>query len=138
MNRSALLRKGLMRSLNSMMRHSLNPFRSLSCETSFWPNIIIGTMFLGLAGFCILTGFTPIHDAIGWHGAFHYFYTSIEREVIPYWNPYSQTGTPFFNYFQSFGLLLPLQFPWILFQKLTSCTTLTTSLLFYFSMYYNF
>ncbi len=113
------------------------PKISLS-HNSVFAHLLLGGIFIALAGIFILTGFTPKHDAMGWHGAFHYFYTSVERGVMPYWNPYSQTGTPFFNNFQSFGLLLPVQFFWILVQKLTDSSTLTTYILFYFSMYYLF
>lgn len=102
------------------------------------PPVIIGEICLGLASFCILSGYLPTHDAINLHGGYHYFYNSIGKGVIPYWNPYSQTGTPFFINFQGWGLLLPSQFICILFQKLTGCTTLTTYIIHYFLLYYIF
>ena len=101
-------------------------------------HIVIGSIFLVLASFCTLTGFLPTLDTIEVHGAFHYFYSSITRGIIPYWNPHSQTGMPFFNEFQTFGLLLPSQFVFVLFQKITGCTTLTTYILHFFFLYYVF
>lgn len=101
-------------------------------------HIIIAAIFIALACFYILTGFTPIHDAISWHGIYHYFYTSIEKGIFPFWNPYSQTGTPFYVYYQPFGLLEPSHFLFIFFQKVTGCTTLTTYLLNYLFYFFVF
>lgn len=107
-------------------------------NSPIFAHIIIGVLFFAVTGCCLFTGLLPTHDAIQWHGASHYFYSSVERGILPYWNHYSQTGTPFFNNFQSFGLLIPSQFMCILFQKLTGCSTLTTYILHYFFMYYIF
>ncbi|MCP5003909.1 MAG: hypothetical protein GY941_08165, partial [Planctomycetes bacterium] len=71
----------------------------------------------------ILSGYGPIHDTISWHGIVHLFNTSLEKGIIPFWNPYSQTGTPFFYYFQVWGVLDPVNLTLIIAQKLTGCST---------------
>ena len=98
-------------------------------------HILLGSIFLVLAATFILLGITPSHDSIGWFGAYHYFYSSIGRGVFPFWNPYSQTGTPFFPNLQAFGLLEPSHFIFILIQKLTGSTTLTTYLFHFLFCY---
>ena len=101
-------------------------------------HLIIASIFIFVAGFFILSGYGPIHDAISWHGTSHYFYSSIEKGIFPYWNPYSQTGTPFYVYCQSFGLLEPSNFLFIIIQKITGCTTLTTYILHYLFYFFIF
>jgi len=100
--------------------------------------IFISLTFLLLAIIFILLGITPSHDAIGWQGAHHFFYSSTESGVLPFWNPYSQTGTPFYVNYQTFGLLEPSNFLFIFIKKITGCTTLTAYLLHYFFYYYIF
>jgi hypothetical protein len=101
-------------------------------------HIVLGVIFILVGSFWISTGYQPSHDVIEVHGLSHYFYSSIARGIIPYWNPYTQTGTPFFPYFQAGGFLTPLQFFCIFLQVLTGCTTLTTYVLHYLLMYYIF
>lgn len=86
----------------------------------------------------LLNGFSPTHDAISWQGAYHFYYSQVEKGIMPYWNPYSQTGTPFFVYYQSFGLLDPIHFIFIGINKITGCSTLTSYVLYYLSCYYVF
>ena len=100
-------------------------------KSQMFAHIVLGVIFILVGSFWILTGYQPSHDVIEVHGLSHYFYSSIARGVIPYWNPYTQTGTPFFPYFQAGGFLTPLQFFCILLQVLTGCTTLTTYVLHY-------
>jgi hypothetical protein len=100
--------------------------------------LAIFSFFVFMGSFYILSGITPNHDSIEWAGASHYFYSSVAEGIIPYWNPYSQCGTPFFVNFQSFGLLEPSQFIFALIQKLIHCTTLTTYLLHYLFCYFIF
>lgn len=100
--------------------------------------LVIFSVFFSLALFFLSTGITPNHDAIEWAGASHYFYSSLANGVMPYWNPYSQCGTPFYPYFQSFGLLEPTNLFFVLFYKLTGCTTLTAYLLHYLCYYFVF
>lgn len=101
-------------------------------------HIVIASLFIVLVSVCISTNFLPTHDVIEVHARNHYFYDSIARGVIPYWSPYGQTGSPFFSTFQAGGFLIPSQFVFIFFQKITGCTTLTTYILHYFFMYYIF
>ncbi len=101
-------------------------------------HVIIAFTFISISGFFIMTGYAPTHDAISWHGIFHYFYNSIEKGIFPYWNPYSQTGTPFYAYCQPFGLLEPSNFLFVLIQKITGCTTFTTYILHYMFYFYIF
>lgn len=104
----------------------------------FFCVVTIVGIFLVMAAASLVSGYLPTHDAIEFHGLSHYFYRAFERGVVPYWNPYSQTGTPFFNNYQSFQLMLPSQFVFIAFQKITGCTTLTTYVLHHFFMYFIF
>lgn len=104
-------------------------------ENSIFSVGIIFFIFSGLAAFFIMTGVTPNHDAMEWAGASHYFYSSVAKGVIPFWNPYSQCGTPFYPYFQSFGLLEPSNLFFILVYKMTGCSTLTVYLLHYLYYY---
>ncbi len=114
----------------------LSDMESRRGNAAFVSGIVL--LFIFMAATSLLTGYLPTHDAIEFHGLSHYFYTSLERGVIPYWNPYSQTGTPFFNNYQSFQLLLPSQFAFVLFQKVTGCTSLTAYVLHHFFMYFVF
>lgn len=107
-------------------------------KSQLFAHIVLGLIFMTVGSVWIVTGYQPSHDVIEVHGLSHYFYSSIARGMIPYWNPYTQTGTPFFPYFQAGGFLTPLQFFCILLQALTGCTTLTTYILHYLLMYYLF
>jgi len=121
------------------MRHVISRVKQLlSFNQTLSAHIIIASIFIFVAGFFILTGYGPIHDAISWHGTFHYFYSSIEKGIFPYWNPYSQTGTPFYVYCQAFGLLEPSNFLFIFIQKITGCNTLTTYILHYLFYFFIF
>lgn len=53
-------------------------------------------------------GFLPIHDAIGWEGIHRFFSSGIREWQLPFWNKFSQGGTPFYPYYQSIGLIEPL------------------------------
>ncbi len=110
----------------------------LDFNSLFSAHVIIASIFISISGFFILTGYAPIHDAISWHGVFHFFYSSIEKGIFPYWNPYSQVGTPFYVYCQSFGLLEPSNFLFVLIQKITGCTTFTAYILHYMFYFYVF
>ena len=55
-----------------------------------------------------LAGFLPIHDAIGWEGIHRFFSSGLRNWQIPFWNKFSQGGTPFYPYYQSLGLIEPL------------------------------
>ncbi len=110
----------------------------LNTNSPIFAHIVIISLFIAVVSVCLFTGFLPTHDVIAWYGMNHYFYHSLEQGIIPYWNPYSQTGTPFFQYFQTHGLLLPSQFIFIVLQKVTGWTTLTTYILHYFFLYYLF
>jgi len=107
-------------------------------KSQLFAPIVLGVIFMIVGSVWIVTGYQPSHDVIEVHGLSHYFYSSIARGIIPYWNPYTQTGTPFFPYFQAGGFLTPLQFFCIFLQVLTGCTTLTTYVLHYLLMYYLF
>jgi hypothetical protein len=100
--------------------------------------LLVASVPLFYAVLYFMKGFSPTHDAISWQGAYHYFYSQIQNGIMPYWNPYSQTGTPFFVYYQSFGLLDPFNFLFIGIGKLTGCSTLTAYILYYFFCYYVF
>lgn len=110
----------------------------LDLKNPLFANAIIASIFISIAGFFIITGYAPVHDAISWHGIFHYFYNSVEKGILPYWNPYSQTGTPFYVYYQSFGLLEPTNFLFVFIQKITGCSTFTTYILHYIFYFYIF
>ena len=62
--------------------------------------VCLCAMFLG--------GFLPVHDAIGWEGIHRFFSSNIRDWHIPFWNKFSQGGTPFYPYYQSLGLIEPL------------------------------
>jgi hypothetical protein len=102
------------------------------------PPLVLFLIFILFLIIFLVNGLTPTHDAISWQGAYHFFYSQIEKGIIPYWNPYSQTGTPFFVYYQSFGLLDPFNFIFIFVQKITGCTTLTTYIIYYLYCYFIF
>jgi len=100
---------------------------------------------LVLAGLCalppallMLARLTPIHDSIFWYPSFAYFYESIAQGVIPYWNPYSQLGSPFFPMFQSLGLLDPLNLLLGLVYKFTKVNSLMLYLIHLFFQFYLF
>jgi len=84
------------------------------------------------------TGYGPVHDAINWQGVFHYFYSSVAGGTIPYWNPYSQGGTPFYVYFQPFGLLEPSNFFFIALQGVFGLSSLTGYICHYLFIFYLF
>jgi len=107
-------------------------------NSQLFAHIVLGVIFFALGCFWLSTGYLPGHDVVEDYGLSHYFYSSVARGVIPYWNPYSQTGTSFFGYFQPGGFLTPLQFLCILLQILTGCTTLTIYIVHYLLMYYVF
>jgi hypothetical protein len=98
----------------------------------------IALIFIILSAVFVFGGLPPRHDAIGWFAGYHYFYDSIAHGVIPFWNPYSQAGTPFYPYFQALGLWEPSNYLFVLFQKITGCSTLTTYLCHYFFYYFLF
>lgn len=100
--------------------------------------VVFSTFFAFLGGFFIVTGYGPVHDAMEWHGVFHYFYSSLEQGSVPYWNPYSQTGTPFFTYFQAFGLLDPTNLLCVPMKWFTGSTTFSTYLIHYLFYYFLF
>ncbi len=100
--------------------------------------LVLAIVPLFYALFYLLKGFSPTHDAISWQGAYHFFYSQIQNGVIPFWNPYSQTGTPFFVYYQSFGLLDPFNLVFIGLGKVTRCSTLTAYVFYYLFCYYVF
>ena len=52
---------------------------SLDFNSVLTAHLIIASIFTFLAGFFIITGYAPVHDAISWHGIFHYFYNSVEK-----------------------------------------------------------
>ncbi|OHD69333.1 MAG: hypothetical protein A2W19_05330 [Spirochaetes bacterium RBG_16_49_21] len=101
-------------------------------------SLIIALPLIFLSAFMIISGYGPVHDAMNWHGVSHYFYTSVADGRFPYWNPYSQAGTPFYNYFQTLGLLEPSNFIFIFIQKITGCTTFTSYILHYLFLMYIF
>lgn len=86
----------------------------------------------------MLARLTPIHDSIFWYPLFAYFYESIAHGVIPYWNPYSQLGSPFFPMFQSLGLLDPLNLILALLYKFTRVNSLLLYLIHLFFQFYLF
>lgn len=47
------------------------------------------------------------HDTINWLPFFDYYYSTVATGEFPFWNPYSQLGTPFFPGLQVLGLLDP-------------------------------
>ncbi|MBU1870236.1 MAG: hypothetical protein KJ818_07190, partial [Candidatus Omnitrophica bacterium] len=100
--------------------------------------LILGSILSIAAGFCIMSGYSMIHDAIDFHGAQHFYYTNLSKGLFPLWNPYSQTGTPFYVYFQAFGLLEPINFVVVFLQSITGCTTFTSYLVLYFTYYFIF
>ncbi len=101
-------------------------------------SLVLSCVPLFLLVIYFLKGFSLTHDAISWHGAYHFYYSQIGKGIIPYWNPYSQTGTPFFVYYQSLGLLDPFHFLFIGLNKITGCSTLTSYIAYYLSCYYLF
>jgi hypothetical protein len=105
---------------------------------SWGPIAVISTIFMFMAAVHLLTGITPNHDSMEWEGASHYFYTCVGNGVFPYWNPYSQTGTPFFINYQGFGLLEPSNFLFIGLMKLTGCPSLTAYVLHFLFYYFIF
>src|SRR5262245_33681234 len=98
----------------------------------------IGLAFVAVTAVLVFKRLTPVHDAIGWYGAYHYFYDSVARGVFPFWNPYSLAGTPFYPNYQLCGFLEPSNYVAILFQILTGCSTLTTYLAHYLFYYFLF
>lgn len=104
----------------------------LSCNIAIFSIFFIGSSFF------IITGYGPVHDAIGWQGIFHYFSENAQQGILPLWNPYSQTGTPFYVYYQTIGLLNPTYFISILIQKITQCTSVTAYIINYMLTYFIF
>jgi hypothetical protein len=47
-------------------------------------------------------------DNIWWYGTFQFFIESASQGVIPFWNPFSHGGEPFFFMFSHFRLIDPL------------------------------
>ncbi|MBF0480627.1 MAG: hypothetical protein HQK81_14530 [Desulfovibrionaceae bacterium] len=84
---------------------------------------------------CISTNYYPTHDAIEWHGIFRYYYQNISHGIIPFWNPYSQTGTPFFPYFQALGLLEPSNLIFAIIGRITGGQWLQADFAHYLFLY---
>ncbi len=116
-------------------------------KTPSWPELVerpafghavIALVFLALGTVFVTFGITPVHDAIGGYGPFHYFCEWLARGVVPYWNPYQLTGRPFYPDFQLYGLWEPSNYLFILLYKLTGCTILTAFLWHYLFYYWLF
>ncbi len=102
------------------------------------PYVLITVQFTFLTIILIVNGYTPIHDAILWSGVFHYYYDALGSGVLPLWNPYSQTGTPFYINYQSFGLLMPFNFIIALMQKIFSWDSVSSYVIQYMFIFYIF
>jgi hypothetical protein len=108
-----------------------------------WARPAVGTLILAILcafppALLMLARLTPIHDSIFWYPWFAHFYESIAHGVIPYWNPYSQLGSPFFPMFQSLGLLDPSNLILALLYKFTRVNSLLLYLIHLFFQFYLF
>ena len=72
--------------------------------------VLIFIVFHDLKGFLISGTYTTHagEDMLSWYGVFQYFFESASDGVLPYWNPYSHGGEPFYLLFSLFRLLDPL------------------------------
>jgi len=70
------------------------------------------------------------HDSLVWFGTFHYYIENIKNGVFPYWDPYSLTGTPFYQNISGYGLLDPTVLLCALVSKITNLSTLTLFIYF--------
>jgi len=105
---------------------------------------IIAQLFMALIFIVLIITFTifqltPEHDSIVWFVGWDFFYNTLtEQHVLPLWNPYDQTGTPFYPYYQPFGLLNPIQFIVVFLQKLIGWESITSYLVQFFAYYFIF
>ncbi|MBF0441584.1 MAG: hypothetical protein HQK54_06740 [Oligoflexales bacterium] len=113
-------------------------FQHTNLSKRIFVHVTLGIIFSILTYFFINFNYSMSHDAIEWQGVYHYFYSSIASGVFPLWNPFSQMGTPFYQYYQCFGLLLPTNFIVIGLQKIFNWSTLTSYIIHYFLLYYIF
>ena len=103
--------------------------------------LVFGVIYLNL----LLAGEMFTHDAIVWYGSYHYFVESLSRGVIPLWDPYTISGTPFYQNIPHVGDLDPIVLLCAIAVKLgmTPLTTfiymhLSRLLVFAFGAYYLF
>jgi len=72
------------------------------------PAAVIVLLFLSLYYELFLCRKVFVHDAIIWYGAFHYYVAGMADGNFPFWNPYMQSGTPFYPNMSIYGLLDPV------------------------------
>lgn len=73
--------------------------------------LIFGFLLFAILNFPILFGdkaFT--HDAIMWIGQYDYYIHAIKSGAFPYWDAFTQLGTPFYQNVHAPGLLDPIAF----------------------------
>ena len=59
-------------------------------------------------------------DMLSWYGIFQYFFESASSGILPYWNPYSHGGEPFYFLYSMSRLLDPLIIMPVILTKLFS------------------
>lgn len=72
------------------------------------------------------------HDAIYWYPVYHYFVGSLSQGVFPLWDPYMQSGTPFYTNINLLGLLDPLLIIFAILIRFVNLSILDSYLWFYF------
>jgi len=89
----------------------LTALREEMIKPTFWKKAVwawgIGLLALSLLAM-LAGGILPVHDAIGWEGIHRFFSSNMREWHLPFWNKFSQGGTPFYPYYQSLGLIEPL------------------------------
>jgi len=57
------------------------------------------------------------HDALIWSGPFFYFLDSVTGGHIPFWDPYTMTGVPFYPHISWSETLIPFIYPLVLLRE---------------------
>lgn len=92
---------------------------------------VITALFIGLYNGLLLGNQIFTHDSFIWLGSYYYFMENLVAGHYPFWDPYSLTGTPFYPYIHTHGLLDPIVYLSYAMVKFLGSSTLTSYVYFY-------
>jgi hypothetical protein len=110
---------------------------SRAYRPGLWALALTAICVLG-AWYAVATRNLPTHDAIGWHGVYHYYAEVLGQGRFPWWNPYSRGGEPFFPYLQLIGLVQPSYLIFVALQKASGIPSVIAYSSHYFFQIYLF
>lgn len=122
---------------NTALRPAISGLAAQS-RKAFAAHCALGSFFVILALLYSWGGYTPVHGAMSPYGDYKFFYTSLAEGILPFWNPYSQSGMPYYVNYQLYGFLEPTNFLAVLAMKVFSWTPLAAYLFHQLLVYYIF